>query len=302
MDAIVKISNRMENIELGQHNLELGQHQLINRLPDATITINLTPTNASISTKDSLYNQAMTSLDIAIPVQSDSIYECSLLDNNFEFKWNWRRVDEKDSYEPFNAELEKHYPSYIVSNGQHLWYGNLFNEEFWALRKMEHEKVLLLGRVHGRTDLVVLSAPLISTNSYITRNMVKFGIEIKMHSQIDTPSGLASGIRETVTQLLGLNVGNIINSPSMILTDLTQLHFCVYLVLEQQMPLKFSIKLQKCLNLASALHLAGLKCDQVLENGRPICYNFARKPTPPSSEANNINANEEASDNLEGIE
>jgi hypothetical protein len=283
-------------------NMEIGQHELVNRLPDATITINLTPTKASISTKDSLYVQAMTSLDINIPVPSDSIYECSSLDNNFEFVWNWRGVIEKDSYEPFNTELKKRYPSYIVDSGQHLLNGNLFKEDFWALRKMEHEKVLFLGTVHGRTDLVVLHDALISDKHYITRNMVTFGIEIKMHSEMETPSGLARCIRETVTQLLGLNVGNINNSPSMILTDLTQLHFCVYLVLERQMPLKFSIKVQKCLNLASVLHLAGLKGGQLLENGRPICFNFARKPTPPPSEANNIDANEEASDNLEGIE
>eukprot|EP01035_Chromulina_nebulosa_P055600 gene55600-76187_t len=62
--------------------------------------------------------------------------------------------------------------------------------------------------------------------------MVRFDIEIIPPGEINIASGLSRCLRECVTQLL---------------------------VLEQRKPVKFSIKVQTCLKLASALHLAGLK-------------------------------------------
>jgi hypothetical protein len=292
---------RLESMEIAQQSIRMDTRQLISRLPDATIAIDLTPTNASASTKDSLYIQALQLLDIVIPVPSLDIYECNPEENSFQFVWNWRSKHEKDSYEPLNQKLiQADYHSVVIDNGQNLLNKYLFNEQFWALRKQEHERVLFIGTVHGRADLVILSSPLIP-NGFITRNMVRFCLEIKMHSEISTPSGLTSCIREAVTQLLGLTVGNINNCPSVILTDLTQTFFCIYLVMEQNMPAKFSIKVQKCADLASALHLAEVKGDHLQANGRPICFNFARRPTPASSEVNNMDNHDSASDDLEGI-
>jgi hypothetical protein len=129
--------------------------------------------------------------------------------------------------------------------------------------------------------------------------MVRFAIEIKLHSEMAT--GRDGCIREAVTQLLGLTVGNINNCPSVILTDLTQIFYCIYLVMEGIMPVRFSIKVQTCANLASALHLAGRQGDHVQEDGRPISYNFGRRPTPTVSEVDNLEVNSSPSDNLEGL-
>jgi hypothetical protein len=282
-------------------NIRGDTHKLISRLPDAVITINLTPTIASTSTKENSYIQALEMLNIISPIPSVDVYECSPIENNIVFDWTWKGKIEKDSYIPLQLALNNsNRHVVIVDSGQHLYNGNLFNEDFWALRKREHENVLLIGKVHGRVDLVELSSPFVQ-GTYITRNMVRCGIEIKLHSEINTLSGLSSCIRGCVIQLFGLTFGNINNSPTVVLTDLTQTFFCIYLVLEQNMPLKYSVKVQTCLNLASALHLAGIKGDYLQDNGRPISYNFARRPTPPSSVVNNIDANDANSDSLDGL-
>jgi hypothetical protein len=295
--------DRRDMVELTTEvkSLRIGQKEISSRLPDSIIAINLTPTNASVSTKESSYVEALGMLNIDTPIPSEDTYTCSLDSNNFIFEWIWGRKAEKDAYEPLCQELNlANYNCVIISEGEHLHNKNLFNESLWALRKKDHDNVLFIGNVHGRTDLVVLYSPFIS-NAYITRNMVKFGIEIKLHSAMDTNSGLKSCIREASTQLLGLNAGNINNSPSVILTDLTHMFFCIYLELIHPMPLKFSIKVHRCKNIASALYLAEQKGDFLQENMRPISYDFARRPTPPSSVSNDIDANDTNSDDLEGL-
>jgi hypothetical protein len=132
---------------------------------------------------------------------------------------------QRDSYEPFCTSLKQaNCNCVIISEGEHLHNKNLFHESLWALRKKDHDDVLFIGNVHGRTDLVLFYSPLI-VNGYITRNMVKFGIEIKLHSEISAESGLKGCMREASTKVLGLNAGNINNSPSSVLTDLTQIFF-----------------------------------------------------------------------------
>jgi hypothetical protein len=275
--------------------------KLMSRLPDAVISINLTPTIASNATKESSYFQALDMLNIPNPVPTVDVYECPKEENNIVFEWNWKGKIESDSYEPLLQALKNsNRHVVIVDSGQHLPNGNLFREEFWALRKREHENVIAIGKVHGRVDLVELNSPFVE-GSYITRSMVRCGIEIKMHSEIDTPYGLNSCIRGSVIQLFGLNFGNINNSPSIILTDLTQIFFCIYLVLDQYMPMKFSVKVQKCLDLSSAVHLAEIKADYLQNDGKPICFNFARRPTPPSSVANDISVDDSNFDNLDGL-
>jgi len=282
-------------------SMRIEQKEISSRLPDSIIAINLTPTNASVSTKESSYVEALGMLNIDTPVPSEDVFTCTVEQNSFIFEWNWRGNAENDSYEPLCQGLNlAKCNCVIISEGQHLHNKNLFNERLWSLRKKDHDKVLFIGNVHGRTDLVVLYSPFIS-NAYVTRNMVKFGIEIKLHSEMDTNSGLNSCIREASTQLLGLNAGNINNSPSIILTDLTQNFFCLYLELVRPMPLKFSIKVQRCMNIASALYLAGQQGDFLQENMKPISYDFARRPTPPSSASNDIGANDANSDDLEGL-
>ena len=80
--------------------------------------------------------------------------------------------------------------------------------------------------------------------------------------------------------------------------------FCIYLEMVHPMPLKFSIKVQRCSNIASALFLAGKIGVFLREDNRPISYDFARRPTPPSSVSNDIDANynnDANSNDLEGL-
>ena len=74
---------------------------------------------------------------------------------------------------------------------------------------------------------------------------------------MNTASALNSCIHDAVAQLIGLNAGNMINSPSVILTDINRFHYCIYLQLRSEdYPLRFDIVVQKCANLNTALHQA----------------------------------------------
>ena len=256
----------------------------------STILINLTPTTASDAKKDNNFLKALTHLNIISPTASDDYFLSN--DIIFDFDWHWRDGrEEVDSYEPLQQQLlQAKFFAISIASGQHCHNSNLFDEEFWSLRKVIDDNVLLIGYVKGRTDLVVLKEEY--QGSYITRNMVRFGIEIKKQDMISSSSGLASAIREVSTQLIGLTAGNTNNCPSMILTDLTQCHFCVYLFLNSKsLPFSFAIKVQKCANLASALVFAGKEGDFLDPvDLRPICYNFARKPTPVPSLRDDLEA------------
>ena len=92
---------------------------------------------------------------------------------------------------------------------------------------------------------------------------------------MNTASALNGCIREAVVQLIGLNVGNMINSPSVTLTDINRLHFCIYLQLRSEdYPLRFDIVVQKCANLNTALHQAAEKGEHVDPNPTTSSYHF----------------------------
>jgi len=81
---------------------------------------------------------------------------------------------------------------------------------------------------------------------------------------MNTASALNSCIHDAVAQLIRLNAGNMINSPSVILTDINRLHYCIYLQLRSEdYPLRFDIVVQKCANLNTALHQAAEKGEHV---------------------------------------
>jgi len=135
--------------------------------------------------------------------------------------------------------------------------------------------VIHKGRVSGRVDIVVLNKIFdIKPDTKILLHMVHFAFEIKTHKDLSEKRD--GCVREAVIQVIGLCADNQNNSPCVILTDLTQLFYVVYLHRIDR-PLTFQILVQSCSNLHSAITLALEKSEKC------ISFNFGRPPTPPPS-------------------
>jgi hypothetical protein len=261
------------------NSLALQNHTIIERLPKGTISINLTPTGASDRTKDSNYLRALDDLGISLPQITENVLtlqNCKLT----IFLWSWTNKAEADSYNVLQEALTiAGYDSRVVGDGKHLIDGLLFNQEYWTIRKCNHDKnIWCIGSVKGRTDLVVLKNLFIG--EYIMRHQVLFAIEIKTYAMMGNASNLNASIRIAVTQLIGLCAGNIHSSPAVVLTDLTQFFLCIYLTTEEK---QYRVIVQRCENLGTALNLAEEKSNIKDEDGYAVGVNFARRPTPASS-------------------
>ena len=127
------------------------------------------------------------------------------------------------------------------------------------------------GKICGRTDIAILNVPAENV-LHVTRQDVKVAVEVKPASQFND-----GAMKESLTQLIGLNVANgIRNSPVVILTDLTK-HFYVYNIeIMCEDPLKYCIRITPCSNFETAIELS-----LELYNREGCTKDFGRPPTPP---------------------
>jgi hypothetical protein len=123
----------------------------------------------------------------------------------------------------------------------------------------------------GRTDVVVL----IPGSVAISRQTVCVAIEVK-------PEGfnVKEGLREAFLQLIGLNVANEIRSSSVVLTNLAQTHFVLYLECVDPIKLRFKLVVRKYTAFNQALWMA-----MSLKDLPCGTKHFGAAPTPASSAA-----------------
>jgi len=164
-----------------------------------------------------------------------------------------------------------------IANGQRLGKNQLlFNTKIFTLRRegsmMEHgQTVTYIRRVKGRTDLVVLDS---AVPGDIMINHVHVAIEVK--TQTAMASSTSGCLREAVVQVIGLNANNNIRSPAVLLTNLLKIHKVVYLKQASVSPLKYELRVRRCVSFNAALHFAltmGKEFDSTSEQ-------FARPMTP----------------------
>jgi hypothetical protein len=167
---------------------------------------------------------------------------------------------EKASYQPLVDYLNTvaQLNACQVSNGTSLPNRLLFDTYVYTLKtdvRLRSKVLRLTGdeprckfRLLGRTDVVVLIPDSVS----ISRQTVCVAVEVK-------PEGfhVRDGLREAFLQLIGLNVANEIRSSSVILTNLAQTHFVLYLeCVESISPLRFKLVVKKYTAFNQALWMA----------------------------------------------
>jgi hypothetical protein len=262
MEQKKKVEPAMKLKEISKYlkQFAMEQKQILSRLPDVVVGIDITPSLAS-QAKDEGYSQLLESLNIDAPVLpgvDDPLYSSSVSPLP-HFPWLWPASSdiESESYKPLCEYLESCglFPV-DVSSGQYLCYdNNLFDTTLWSIRKYnkagERELVLYKGRVTGSTDIVVLRAA--HRKGDIGRNMVRFVIEVK------TPRILKENvqpcIREGVCQLLGMCGDNGNTTPAVVLTDLATSFYVIYLT-NSEPPGRYTVNIRAYGNLYSACELA----------------------------------------------
>jgi len=203
----------------------------------------------------------------------------------FSFQWliGGSKMSEEQSYEPAKAFLQSLFPGDfvgVIANGQGLNDGLLFITRVFNLKprwattyelRKENWVPRLCFIVRGRSDLVKLRA---GATLLIPEN-VEFVVEIKPTYEMHETDPSNQAFRESVIQLIGLNVGNAQCSPAVVLTNLSGKHYILYI--DYTPPLCYVLRIVKMTTFADA-------CRRASEIGkRCITRDFGRAPTPGST-------------------
>jgi len=265
------------------NNIGIALHEIKEAMPSVVVGHVITPSVASQSREVS--SQLITSLNLALlPPELPDMY--GLPDNmkdegNWTFNWKWDGDNplESTSYGPVCNFLQRlGLIAEDVSGGQKCVNRRLYNSEIYSLRQndpstLKGQKVYLLHRVQGRTDIAVLAQN--RNGGQIMKHMVSFAIEIK------TTKALANShdgcMLEAQLQLIGLNAFNTVRSPPVVLTNLARTHKVLYIEYKEGTEWGYIIKSQKCQTFPAAIHLAMKRA--AMEG---ISAEFSRPMTPPS--------------------
>jgi len=218
----------------------------------------------------------------------------------FSFQWIIRdsKISEAQSYEPARAFLQSLFPGDfvgVIANGQGLNDGLLYITRVFNLKprlatthelRKENGVPRLCFIVRGRSDLVKLRT---GATLLIPEN-VEFVVEIKPTYELHENDLSHQAFRESVIQLIGLNVGNAQCSPAVVLTNLSKKHYILYI--DYTPPLSYVVRIDKMTTFADA-------CRRASEIGkRCITRDFGRAPTPGSTppKSNTPERQEEDSD------
>jgi len=298
--------------ESGQGSNEIksmlfDMHLKLNNIEAATgfQVTEITPSSACKSSNSKHFEALTTGLGFQIGKLADKVLdfeEHPQIDwKNFVFHWNAKRASdgapatkEEDSYKPLVKYLQNvsNLKAFVVASGDHLYNGRLFEQDVHTLKEdisvssFELRKTGAQPRkiitIKGRTDVVI-----IDPNQDLCRSSVLIAIEVKPGKFTDFT--LEAGLREIFVQLIGLNTANPFHSPAVLLTNLVESHYLMFLEATGNLPrLKFKLKILKFsqLNhsLAHALKLSQRDC---------ITKHFGAPPTPQTSEKTSEKSEEE---------
>ena len=264
------------------HSTNMTVHLLQKQLPENISHILLTPSQAS-KTKEAGLKSLMSALDISYP----KIQDCPGKPpkkhfSKFKFVWNWGGRPESAVYQPFvdavsETLLKLNLEIYDISRGQSLIDQLLFATDISTLRELDRNgqkkgRVLYKGKIQGKSDLVIVDKT--HGRAFIMRNDVRIAIEVKV--SLNSPSDSASGLRESIIQLLGLCCDNPYLSPPVLLTDFVK-EFIVLSIqrCSPQIPLKFKIDATGYTDISSALMAA-----YELSKRRNVTRDLGRPDTP----------------------
>jgi hypothetical protein len=193
---------------------------------------------------------------------------------------------EPRSYAPLCDYLRGlEFDAVVVGNGQNLPNKILYSVQAFSMRKEKNvhgQKVFYVKTIEGLTDLVVLDSR--GKPGQVTRERVKFAIEVKLPTELKDNSTNADGSecagtkekisQSVITQLLGLNMRNPYNAPPVLLTNLCRSNF-VYYITEHEVHPWFRIARQQC-----STFLAGLQfVEGILKHNR--CTGDFGRPCSP---------------------
>lgn len=282
---------------MDQQKIAMEQQFIKEKLPDQVMFIELNASDARKSartTEGRQFISLLESLGMAEPLipqqyshlpftSSSSTSSPIVLNLPEEWKDKNKELDESAAYEPLvDALVARGHYAVNVSAGQYLPDSLLFHESVWTLRKKDisglNQSVVLIGRIQGRVDIVVLNTPLDSV--HILRHMVRYALEIKRPFDMNTDCKEQSCVREATAQVIGLCAHNTNNSPSVILTDLLTHFYVISLTIQhgRDKELSYKIVVNRFANLDSCIEVA------IANSAECISTNFGRQPSANVSE------------------
>jgi len=198
---------------------------------------------------------------------------------------------EASSYEPLveYLKLTAKLNALAVPNGAGLPNRLLFDMFVYSLKsdvrlrskvlRESAEEPRAKFHIMGRTDVAVIHHSSVSA----TRQTTCTAIEVK-------PDGfnVKEALREAFLQLIGLNVANEIRSPCVLLTNLAQTHYVMYLVCVDPYKLRYKLELRYYKSFNQALWMAASLTDREC-----VTKHFGAAPTPQSSAADSDSDDEE---------
>jgi hypothetical protein len=220
-----------------------------------------------------------------------------LHNNNFIFSWNGQTEDV--SYIPLQQYLQNiGIIAVVIGSGTGLPLGLLYNVDIYSLKqnltirsdelRQDGSEPKMRFHLKGRTDLVVLrrgDVPLGNGN-------IKYYIEVK------TISGMnRTAIKEAILQLIGGNVAALYHSPPVLLTNLNQNHYVLYIDRVGDDHLSFKLRIKKWTALCNALAFVEARTQSCVCTTR----DFGRMPTPPPSAAGSTALENQAEIDLEDL-
>mmetsp|Transcript_37241 Transcript_37241/g.93517 ORF Transcript_37241/g.93517 Transcript_37241/m.93517 type:complete len:284 (+) Transcript_37241:719-1570(+) len=190
---------------------------------------------------------------------------------------------EAASYGELCSFLQKRgFDAVVIGNGEGLPNRLLFSTYAHSMRRqvatVKGQTVYTGMRVYGRTDLVILDDR--GGQGEVSRQRVKLGIEVKPADKIgrcEDASNPAS--REAATQLIGLNINNMYNTPPVLLTNLQKIHWVFYISDHEEYPW-FRMARKKFFRFIDALCFV----EEHLWDSNKCHYEFGRGSSPAESE------------------
>jgi hypothetical protein len=162
---------------------------------------------------------------------------------NISFDWNELEMDgnaikESASYPFVESYLKTEFniKALNVSNGLGLMDSLLFDVKIYTMQTATdivhtklngtYRKQLMKYRLCGNTDIVILKD---ESRGVCCGNLL-CSIEIKPHKDFNTPESINAGLREGSLQLIGTNAGNVYSSPSVLVIDLINNNYLLYIL------------------------------------------------------------------------
>ena len=184
---------------------------------------------------------------------------------SFAFEWGAGALSENASYGPLVEYVMKstNAKAKDISSGKGLPGGFFYDVKLHTLRsrvsvrsnklRIDHSKPKFIFDLRGRSDVVVWDA----RHGIPGRTTTRYCIEVKTAEEMRRD--INECLREAFLQLIGLNAYNPSESPAVVLTDLTKLHYVLFLTKESNMggyPLKYNLNIYLFSEFARALWFA----------------------------------------------